>query len=209
MAGTRGVLAVLLAFFVWGAVVVVASGEDAGRGGGECSGTIFCDNATGRCLEGHALNAATGLCSGCGNGVVDTGEECDGSAHCVNATCRCTLRYAPAAASGGGACVPVCGDGFVAPGEECDSTPFCHSVTCRCLVGHPLNAATQLCSGCGNGEVDDGEECDGGCGCTPQCTCASSFVPANPRNTYCEYCACNKLLLLMLLLLVVLLSRCC
>lgn len=188
MAGTRIVLAVLVLLFLLNVVVVTAEADDEGSVDHECNGTIFCDNATGRCVEGHGLNAATGLCSGCGNGVLDAGEECDGCAHCDNATCRCAAHYAPPTAAGG-ACTAVCGDGHVAPEEECDSTPFCHSVTCRCLGGHPLNTLTRLCSGCGNGEIDDGEECDGGCGCNTLCTCDPSFVPAHPHNTYCEYCA--------------------
>lgn len=67
----------------------------------ECDSTMFCANDTCACLPGHRRNAATGLCSGCGNGVLDADEECDGSAHCDNASCRCAEHYVPNTAAVG------------------------------------------------------------------------------------------------------------
>ena len=67
----------------------------------ECDSTVFCANDTCTCKPGHQRNAATGLCSGCGNGVLDDGEECDGIAHCDNASCRCAENYVPNTAAEG------------------------------------------------------------------------------------------------------------
>lgn len=70
----------------------------------ECDQSLFCDNSTCKCLKGHPKNNATGLCSGCGNGILDTNEECDGIPNCDNSTCKCLSMFVPGGRNG---CVEI------------------------------------------------------------------------------------------------------
>ena len=58
----------------------------------ECDSTPFCHATACVCLPDHPLNATTGLCSGCGNGVLEDGEECDSGEGC-SSDCRCQSGF--------------------------------------------------------------------------------------------------------------------
>lgn len=58
----------------------------------QCDMSSFCVNTTCLCAHGHPLNTTTGLCTGCGNNILEDGEECDGSPFCTK-LCVCRSGY--------------------------------------------------------------------------------------------------------------------
>ncbi len=128
--------------------------------GGQCQVDRECEN--GSCIR--PVENLPGICTLCGNGVVDLGEACDPlTDESCNSSCliqdgfectndeMCASNFCAFAEEGDetGRCLR-CGNNVVERelGEECDGSPGCSS---QCTL-------TQ----CGNGRLESGESCDDG-----------------------------------------------
>ena len=80
---------------------VTVCGDKIIAGDKECDSTPVCHETACVCLQDHQLSMTTGLCAGCGNGVLDEDEECDGGEGC-SSECRCMSGFR---ANGTVACV--------------------------------------------------------------------------------------------------------
>ena len=78
--------------YVDGCVEVCGDGYVVGRE--ECDSTLGCSDIYCECEQDHPYNSLSGLCSYCGNGILDLNEECDNNdEHCDNGTCKCRRGY--------------------------------------------------------------------------------------------------------------------
>ena len=134
----------------------------------------YCGDGTCDTADGETKTSCPADCSGCGNGIVDSGEQCDnGSANtdtpcatpaysnppttCSTCTTSCTLDTVVG---------PYCGDGTCNGPETATSCP-------------------SDCTGCGNGIVDSGEQCDNGAANTDTPCTVTTY--SNPPTT-CTTC---------------------
>ena len=127
----------------------------------------------------------------CGNGQVDAGEACDGTAlngaTCLSlgygdgtlaCTSTCTFDYSGCTVPAGWTCSPNlfhdgncdCGCGIpdldcpnatVAACSSCDAAGSCSTAGCPGNIDPTNNAACAGASTCGNSVIDPGEQCDG------------------------------------------------
>lgn len=138
-------------------------GDDPDVGPGSSSGQSPIDGSDGAVLPDGAPD------TGCGNGLLDSGEACD-DANAVpgdgcSADCK-TLEEGFVCEQPGAACVARCGDGKRVGDEECDDGNVrggegC-SAACQLEEGFQCLTPNAPCERveCGDGEVQGLEQCD-------------------------------------------------
>ena len=187
---------------VLGSLVMWGCGDDSSSGsGGGGDGDVLCgngvvesgevcddgntsggDGCSADCTQvetGYKCPPAGGECSkipetetGCGNGVVESGEQCDdgNTAGGDGCSASCMKEAGFTCKKPGESCEAVksCGNGVLDAGEACDdgntvSEDGC-SADCEKEEGFTCDKPGYSCisADCGNGVVDEGEECDSG-----------------------------------------------
>ncbi len=162
---------------------------------GQCFVTAqwYCESGVGGTYQGDSTSCETpGICSTCGNGVVEYGEQCDDgntlSGDGCDANCQLesitTTTSLPSSSTttlppATGAC---CANGrcFVTGSGLCEFGTY---------QGDGTSCETPgICSACGNGLIESGEECDdanttAGDGCDASCkveqcwACSADAIP--------------------------------
>ncbi|ELP88193.1 serine-threonine protein kinase, putative [Entamoeba invadens IP1] len=144
-----------------------------------CVHGIACSTNEKGCVCNTGYIKRDGVCTLCGNGVVDVGEECDISNSdddyfCDISTCFCKYPTKPVKINNVTKCALLtCGNNRVDDYEECDGGVGC--LFCHCVAGYlPYASPRRGClrETCGNKHLDEGEECDSdiGSGCV-ECEC--------------------------------------
>ncbi|BFU22302.1 protein kinase domain containing protein [Entamoeba histolytica HM-1:IMSS-B] len=161
-----------------------------------------CSVSKGGCVCNEGYAEKDGVCTKCGNGIVDVGEECDPSNnitkeyYCSEETCMCSFGYVPVTINGITKCaISTCGNEQIDEYEECDGGNGCDH--CHCINGYTPYAQARLnclLPSCGNGRIDSGEECDGGDGCI-ECECQPGWY--SNGHTECKKYSEGGLLLMV------------
>jgi len=147
---------------------------------------IFCidNNDLSHCNVAGATNCSDGVCSACGNGIVEGREECDQSLGCDNNTCYCLPEHP--LNSNTHTCT-YCGNGVLEGTEECEiGGAGCQG--CVCMKGWYSKHSTDCESHCGDGNLTSDKECDSSLGCDNNtCYCLPEY-PFDSNTHTCAYC---------------------
>ncbi|EDR29389.1 serine-threonine protein kinase, putative [Entamoeba dispar SAW760] len=151
----------------------------------DCGKRGICSTSSGKCECMTGLLLVDGICTLCGNGILDENEDCDPTIKGNNDTqctdvCTCTYGTQPVEIDGIVKCaVSTCGNGKIDEYEECDGGYGCDH--CVCVNGTKKYANARagcILATCGNKKCDEGEECDGGEGCI-ECECQPGWYSQN------------------------------
>jgi cysteine-rich repeat protein len=142
----------------------------------------FCGDGT--CGSGETKTTCPTDCTGCGNGLIETGEQCDDGAANTNTPCATPAYNNPPATCS--TCTKSCTLNVVVG-------PYCGDGACN--SGETSSTCPDDCTGCGNGIVESGEECDDGAFNTnTPCSTPGYHNPPNTCSTCTTSCTLNTVL---------------
>lgn len=145
----------------------------------------YCGDGTCQGADGETKTTCPADCSGCGNGILETGEECDDGALNTNTACTAPAYHNPPNTCS--TCSTSCHISTVI-GTYCGDN-ICQSAT------ENKTSCPDDCGGCGNGILEAGEQCDdGGLNTNNPCPTPSYHNPPNTCSTCSTTCQLNTVL---------------